>query len=458
MMLSGSWMPKRPQSFALRVYALANSVVAIVGRPNVGKSALFNRIVGTRIAIVEGEPGVTRDRIYAQSEWDGRPFTLIDTGGIDLGAEDGFLALARRQAELAVAEADLLLFVVDARAGMVPADLEVAEILRRSQKPVLVVANKVDDPGLTLAASEFFSLGLGEPIPVSAEHGRGIADLLDQVIAHLPGETEETAEGEEIRIAVIGRPNVGKSSLVNRLLGEERSIVTDVPGTTRDAIDSRIERDGTRFTLIDTAGIRRQSRIQLPVERYSVVRALRAIDRSDVCLMLLDATELVTEQDKRIAGYAHEAGKAMVLVVNKWDLIEKDSTTINRFEEKIREQLGFLLYAPILFISAKTGQRVQNIFDLAAYVAEQHALRIPTGRLNEVLHEATYRRQPPSDKGKRLKLFYGTQSGVKPPTFVLFVNEPKLMHYSYLRYIENQLRESFGFVGTPIVLRLRQRA
>lgn len=436
---------------------MANAVVAIVGRPNVGKSALFNRIVGARIAIVEGEPGVTRDRIYAQSEWDGRTFTLIDTGGIDLGAEGGFFALARRQAEIAVEEADVVLLVVDVRAGLVPADLEVAEALRRSNKPVLVVANKADDGNLALAASEFFALGLGEPIPVSAEHGRGIADLLDRLVVHLPSVAAEEDAGDDIRIAVIGRPNVGKSLLVNRLVGEERSIVTDVPGTTRDAIDTRIERDGVRFTLIDTAGIRRKSRIQHAVERYSVVRTLRAIDRSDVCLMLLDATELVTEQDKRIAGYAHEAGKAMILVVNKWDLIEKDATTINRYEETIREQLGFLLYAPILFISAKTGQRVQNIFDLAVYVANQHALRVPTGRLNEVLHEATFRRQPPTDKGRRLKIFYATQSGVKPPTFVLFVNEPKLMHYSYLRYIENQLRESFGFVGTPIVFRMRKR-
>lgn len=436
---------------------MANAVVAIVGRPNVGKSALFNRIVGARIAIVEGEPGVTRDRIYAQSEWDGRTFTLIDTGGIDLGAEEGFFALARRQAEIAVEEADVVLLVVDVRAGLVPADLEVAEALRRSNKPVLVVANKADDGNLALAASEFFALGLGEPIPVSAEHGRGIADLLDRLVVHLPSVAAEEDAGDDIRIAVIGRPNVGKSLLVNRLVGEERSIVTDVPGTTRDAIDTRIERDGVRFTFIDTAGIRRKNRIQHAVERYSVVRTLRAIDRSDVCLMLLDATELVTEQDKRIAGYAHEAGKAMILVVNKWDLIEKDATTINRYEETIREQLGFLLYAPILFISAKTGQRVQNIFELAAYVADQHALRVPTGRLNEVLHEATFRRQPPTDKGRRLKIFYATQSGVKPPTFVLFVNEPKLMHYSYLRYIENQLRESFGFVGTPIVFRMRKR-
>lgn len=436
---------------------MANAVVAIVGRPNVGKSALFNRIVGQRIAIVEGEPGITRDRIYAQSEWAGRKFTLVDTGGIDFGEDDGFGALAREQAERAMEEADLLLFVVDARTGLLPADHEVAEVLRRSQKPVLLVANKVDDAAFTHAATEFFALGLGDPFSVSAEHGRGIGDLLDRVMERLPADVDEREEENEIRIAVIGRPNVGKSSLVNRLLGEERSIVSDVPGTTRDAIDSSVERDGVRFTLVDTAGIRRRSRIEESVEHYSVIRALRAIDRSDVCLMLLDATELVTEQDKRIAGYAHEAGKAMIIIVNKWDLVEKDSKTINKFEEKIRQQLGFLLYAPILFISAKTGQRVRHIFELAVYVANQHALRIPTGRLNQLVHDATMKRQPPSDKGLRLKVLYATQTGVKPPTIVLFVNEPKLMHYSYLRYIENQLREGFGFVGTPIVLRLRKR-
>lgn len=436
---------------------MATAVVAIVGRPNVGKSALFNRIVGQRIAIVEGEPGITRDRIYAQTEWAGRTFAIVDTGGIDYGIDEGFGALAREQAERAMEEADLILFVVDARSGLLPADQEVAEALRRAEKPVLLVVNKVDDASLLASVPEFYALGLGDPHPVSAEHGRGIGDLLDHTVANLPNDDDDSDHEGEIRIAVIGRPNVGKSSLVNRLIGEERSIVTDIPGTTRDAIDSTVERDGTRFTLIDTAGIRRQSRIDQAVERYSVIRALRAIDRCDVCLMLLDATELVTEQDKRIAGYAHEAGKGMILVVNKWDLIEKDSTTINRFEERIRQQMGFLAYAPILFISAKTGQRVQHLFQLSLYVANQHALRIPTGRLNEVLHEATMKRQPPTDKGRRLKILYGTQTGVKPPTIVLFVNDPKLMHYSYLRYIENELRESFGFVGTPLVLRLRQR-
>jgi len=436
---------------------VAKGIVAIVGRPNVGKSALFNRIAGRRLAIVEGEPGVTRDRIYAECQWQGRRFILVDTGGIDFGAREGFAALARRQAELAVEEADVILFVVDARDGLVAPDQEVAGALRRSQKPVLVVANKVDHRRLVPQAAEFYALGLGDPLPVSAEHGLGIADLLDRMIQLLPAGGEEDEAEDEVRVAVIGRPNVGKSSLVNRMLGEERSIVTEIPGTTRDALDSHMTRDGIRYTLIDTAGIRRRSRIEEPVERYSVIRALRAVDRADVCVLLLDATELVTEQDKRIAGYAHEAGKGMIIGVNKWDLVEKDDKTADRFEEQIREQLGFLQYAPILFLSAKTGQRVHRVFELAHYVANQHALRISTGRLNEVLHQATMRLEPPTDKGERLRIYYGTQSGVKPPTFVLFVNEPKLMHYSYLRYLENQLRENFGFVGTPIRFRLRKR-
>jgi len=438
---------------------VALPIVAIVGRPNVGKSALFNRIAGGRIAIVEGEPGVTRDRLYADAEWRGKRFTIVDTGGLDFREDEGIAGMARRQAELAMAEADVLLFVLDARAGLLPADIEVAEALRRSHKPLLVVANKVDGEALMPNVAEFYALGLGDPFPVSAEHGRGVADLLDAVIARFPDAPEAGAEtGGAIRVAVIGRPNVGKSSLVNRLAGEERSIVSDIPGTTRDAVDTLIERGSSRFVLVDTAGIRRKSRIDGAVERYSVLRALRAIDRATVCLMLLDATEGVTEQDKRICGYAHEAGKAIILVVNKWDLVEKDSKTMDRYEAQIRRELGFVQYAPILFVSAKTGQRVQRLFELIEYVAEQHALRIPTGRLNEALQEAVSRRQPPSDKGERLKLLYITQVGVQPPTFALFVNEPRLMHYSYARYLENQLREAFGFVGTPLVFSLRKRA
>ncbi len=433
-------------------------IVAIVGRPNVGKSALFNRIAGQRIAIVEGEPGVTRDRIYADARWTERAFSLVDTGGMDFGESGDFASMTLTQAKIAMEQADVLIFVVDVQAGLLPSDSEVAEVLRRSRKPIVVAANKVDHPSLMQELGEFYALGLGEPVPVSAEHGRGIGDLLDRVVAHFPdaGAGDEE-EDESIRIAVVGRPNVGKSSLVNLLIGEERSIVSDVPGTTRDAIDTTIERDGFLITLIDTAGVRRKSRIDEAVEHYSVIRTLRAIDRSDLCAVVLDGTELVTEQDKRIVGYAHEAGKGIILLVNKWDLVEKDEKTINRFEEQIRHQLGFVQYAPILFISAKTGQRVHRLIDLAVYVANQHALRIQTGRLNEVLHQAAVLRQPPSDKGNRLKILYGTQTGVKPPSFLLFVNDPDLMHYSYQRYIENQLREHFGFVGTPIVLRLRKR-
>lgn len=437
---------------------VAQPIVAIVGRPNVGKSALFNRIVGRRIAIVEGEPGVTRDRLYAETEWTGRRFTLVDTGGLDFGEDEGIAAMARRQAELAMAEADVLLFVLDARSGLLPSDQEVADVLRRSQKPVIVVANKVDGAAGGEAIAEFFSLGLGEPLPVSAEHGRGVGDLLDAVVALFPEEEAGDESVGGIRVAVIGRPNVGKSSLVNRLIGEERSIVSEIPGTTRDAIDTTIERGGSRFTLIDTAGIRRRSRIVASVERYSVLRALRAVDRASVCLMLIDATEGVTEQDKRICGYAHERGKAIILVVNKWDLVEKDEKTMDHFEEAIRCELAFVQYAPILFVSAKTGQRVHRLYELIEYVADQHALRISTGRLNEVLQAAVSRRQPPSDKGERLKVFYITQIGVQPPTFALFVNDPRLMHYSYARFLENQLREAFGFVGTPIVFSLRKRA
>lgn len=437
---------------------MAKPVVAIVGRPNVGKSALFNRITGRRIAIVEGEPGVTRDRIHADASWIGRSFTLVDTGGLDFGKDaETFVQLARAQASVAVDEADVLLFVVDARSGLVPADRDVADVLRRSRKPVVLAVNKVDHPSVEEGLGEFYALGLGEPIAVSAEHGRAVGDLLDAVVGHFPEAESVDDESDEIRMAIVGRPNVGKSSLVNFLLGEERSIVSDVPGTTRDAIDTQLERDGERFTLIDTAGIRRKSRIDEAVEHYSVLRALRAVDRSDVCVLMLNGTELATDQDKRIGGYAHEAGKAIILVVNKWDLVDKDEKTMNAFEETIRREMGFLQYAPILFVSAKTGQRVHRLLELAVFVANQHALRIPTGRFNEVIHDALIRRPPPSDKGVRLKVLYGTQTGVKPPTFVLFVNDPKLMHYSYHRYLENQLREHFGFIGTPIVMRLRRR-
>lgn len=437
---------------------MSRPVVAIVGRPNVGKSALFNRITGRRIAIVEGEPGVTRDRIYADTDWAGTPFTLVDTGGVEFTPSHDFSAQIREQVEIALAEADLILFVVDARSGLTPDDREIAQLLRRSRKPVILAANKVDEERLTHETAEFYALGLDPPIPVSAEHGRGVGDLLDQLIAMLPHAPEAAEEAEEIKVAVVGRPNVGKSSLVNRLLGAERSIVSDIPGTTRDALDTVVERDGTRFVLIDTAGIRRKSRIDEEIERYSVARAFQAIDRADVVFVMIDATELVTEQDQRIAGYAHEAGKGIVLVVNKWDLIVKDEKSMKRFEEQIKEALKFLTYAPIIFISALQGQRVHQLFELAVYVANQHALRVSTGRLNRALQEALARRQPPSDKGVRLRIFYMTQTQVKPPTFLLFVNRAGLMHYSYQRYLENHLRDSFGFVGTPIRFRLRERA
>lgn len=437
---------------------MSKPIVAIVGRPNVGKSALFNRITGRRIAIVEGEPGVTRDRIYADVDWTDRSFTLVDTGGMEHVPTKVFSRLAKEQAEIALAEASVLLFVVDCRAGITSDDLETAEVVRRSGKPVILVANKADDLEIAQSAMEFYSLGLGDPVPVSAEHGRGIGDLLDLVVSHLPDASPRDDDDEDIKVAVVGRPNVGKSSLVNRLIGEERSIVTDIPGTTRDAIDTVVEVDGQRFVLIDTAGIRRKSRIDEDIERYSVARAFQAIDRSDVCLLVLDANELVTEQDQRIVGYAHEAGKGIGIVVNKWDTIEKDDKTMIRFEEKIRDALKFVSYAPMIFTSALTGQRVHNIFALVRLIAENHSLRVSTGQLNRLLQEAQSLRQPPSDKGVRLRLFYMTQTGVKPPSFVLFVNDPKLMHYSYQRYLENQLREQFGFIGTPIVLRLRQRA
>lgn len=433
-------------------------IVAIVGRPNVGKSALFNRIVGRRIAIVQDEPGVTRDRIYANTSWTGRPFTLIDTGGLQFGKDGEPLAEhTKTQAQIAVDQADVVLFVVDARAGVLPSDLEVASVLRKTKKPVILAANKVDHGSVEMALGEFYSLGFGEPIGVSAEHGRAVGDLLDRIVASFPQQDEDGEDPEQIRVAVVGRPNVGKSSLTNYLLGQQRSIVSDVPGTTRDAVDSQVEIDGQNYVLIDTAGIRRKSRIDHAVEHYSVLRALRAVDRSDVVFLLLDGTELATEQDKRIGGYAHEAGKGLVIVVNKWDLVEKDEKTMKEFEQTLRRELGFLQYAPIAFISAKTGQRVNRLLPLASFVSEQQNLRIPTGRLNELLHSAVTRRPPPADKGVRLRFFYGTQVGVKPPTIILFVNDPKLMHYSYLRYLENQLREHFGFIGTPIVMRLRQR-
>lgn len=436
---------------------MGKPVVAIVGRPNVGKSALFNRIAGGRLAIVEGEPGITRDRIYAESQWLARSFILIDTGGIDFDDTDNIVVEVRRQAEIAIDEADVILFVVDARTGITADDEEIANLLRRTKKPVLVVANKVDSPNLESSIYEFYQLGLGDPIGIAAEHNRNTGDLLDEIVAHFPPNGDKDYDEDAIRVAVIGRPNVGKSSLVNALSGTERSIVTDIPGTTRDAIDTVFEWQGQRFVIVDTAGMRRRKRIEWNVERYSVIRALRAVERCDVALAVLDAVDGVTEQDKKVVGYAHEQGKALIIVVNKWDLVEKDANTMRIYEQDTRRELSFVEYAPIIFVSAITGQRLQELLEVTQYIANQHSLRISTGRLNEVLQEAIHLNQPPSDKGRALKIFYINQISVKPPVFALFMNAPELFHFSYRRYLENRLREAFGFHGTPIWFKVRKR-
>lgn len=436
---------------------MAKPVVAIVGRPNVGKSTLFNRIVGGRVAIVESRPGVTRDRLYQDAEWSGRSFALIDTGGLDFQESGEIIEGIRRQAEIAIAEADTVLFVVDARAGLNPDDEEVASIIRRSGKPAILVANKVENFSYKADTYDFYRLGLGDPIPVSAAEGLNTGDLLDRLVELLPDGDGEDYPPDVIKIAVIGRPNVGKSSLVNAILGEDRVIVSDIPGTTRDAVDTMFQLGERHYVIIDTAGLRRKSRIELPTEKYSVIRTLRAVDRCDVVLVMLDAAAGVTEQDKRIAGYAHEAGKAAVLVVNKWDLVEKDDRTMNRHTEKIRQELGFMKYAPLIFTSAVTGRRVSKVLELVDFVAEQHATRIATADLNNLIREAVMQTPPPTDKTRRLKILYVTQGGVKPPKFIVFVNDPELMHFSYLRYLENQVRSAYGFEGTPIRFVLRKR-
>ncbi|SHK47767.1 ribosome biogenesis GTPase Der [Desulforamulus aeronauticus] len=430
-------------------------IIAIVGRPNVGKSSLFNRIAGGRIAIVEDMPGVTRDRLYQDAEWQGREFTLVDTGGLDF-AEDIITSQIRKQAEMAIAEADAILFVVDARQGITIIDEEVAKTLRRADKPVLLVANKVEHFD-KIPYYEFYQLGLGEPIPVSAAEGLNTGDLLDTLVSILPQPEEDPYPPDTIRIAVIGRPNVGKSSMVNAILGEERVIVSNIPGTTRDAIDSPFEQNGKSYVIVDTAGMRRRNRIDVPAERYSVVRALRAVDRSDVVLMVFDATEDIAEQDKKIVGYAHDKGKAIILVMNKWDLIEKDDKTMNKFEKKLKAELAFLPYAPTIFVSALTKQRLPKILELVDFVAEEASKRVATADLNNLIRDAVQATPPPADKHRRLKIFYATQGGVKPPTFILFVNDPELMHFSYQRYLENKIRQTYGFEGTPIRIFLRQR-
>jgi GTP-binding protein len=437
---------------------LRKPIVAIVGRPNVGKSTLFNHITGKRISIVEDTPGVTRDRIYAEGEWRNRKFILIDTGGIEPFSVDEIKQQMRRQAEIAIETADVIVFMVDAKEGLTASDHEVANILRKANKPVIMVINKVDNVGdPPPEVYEFYNLAIGDLLAISSIHGLGIGDLLDEIFRHFPEEGAEDADEDVVKVSVIGKPNVGKSSLINRILGEERLIVTNIPGTTRDAIDTYVEKGEKKFIFIDTAGIRRKSKIEENIERYSTIRSWTAIERSDVCLIVIDALEGVTEQDTKIAGYAHEQGKGSIIVVNKWDAIEKETGTLEEYEKEVLDKLSFMTYAPVIFISALTGKRVEKLYDMINYVAEQSSLRIATGVLNNVLNEAIAMVQPPSDKGKRLKIYYITQVSVKPPTFVLFINDEKLMHYSYTRYIENQLRRAFGFKGTPIVIIPRER-
>ena len=437
---------------------MARPLVAIVGRPNVGKSMLFNKLTGQRLSIVEDTPGVTRDRIYAPCEWRGRTFDLVDTGGIEPGTDSEILQFMRQQAEIAIQNANVIIFVCDIQTGLTASDQEVGAMLLKSGKPVVLAVNKMDKTGHTdPEIYEFYNLGLGDPIAVSAVHGHGTGDLLDECVNYFP-ESDETEEDEDvIKVAIIGKPNVGKSSLVNRILGEERVIVSDMAGTTRDAIDSRFENDKGKFVFIDTAGLRRKSKVEEAIEKYSVLRATMAIERSDVCLILIDATEGVTEQDTKVAGLAHEAGKASIIVVNKWDLVEKDGKTMDRMRKEVQEGLSFMAYAPILFISAKTGQRVDRLFELIDYVSNQAATRITTGMLNDVLADAQTRVQPPTDKGRRLKIYYMTQVGVKPPHYVIFCNDTKLFHFSYQRYLENCIRNTFGLEGTPIKISVRQR-
>ncbi|MDY6323923.1 MAG: ribosome biogenesis GTPase Der [Catonella sp.] len=433
-------------------------IVAIVGRPNTGKSTLFNKIAGSDISIVKDTPGVTRDRIYAEAEWEGKNFTMIDTGGIEPDTSDVILASMREQAETAIDTADVIIFLVDGKTGLTDADGEVAQMLRKSKKPVVLVVNKIDNVAKqTNDIYEFYNLGLGEPFAISAANQTGLGDMLSEVTKRFP-ENAGTDEDEDTpRIAIVGKPNVGKSSIVNKLLGENRVIVSDIAGTTRDAIDTRVKKDGRDYIFIDTAGIRRKSKIKEQLEHYSIVRTVTAVERADVVLLVIDASEGVTEQDAKIAGIAHERGKGIIIVVNKWDLVEKDDKTMNEHTKKIRNTLSFMPYAQILFISAKTGQRMPKLYDMIDIVIQNHALRISTGVLNDILAEAVALQQPPTDKGRRLKIFYITQVSVKPPTFIIFVNSKKLMHYSYQRYLENKLREAFGFTGTPLRFIIRER-
>ena len=438
---------------------MAKPVVAIVGRPNVGKSTLFNKLVGSRVSIVDDTPGVTRDRIYGQCEWCSRTFSLVDTGGIEPKTNDVILAQMRTQAQLAIDAADVIILVTDLRTGVVATDKEIAAMLLRSGRPVVLCVNKCDTIGEPPAEFyEFYNLGLGDPVAVSSVHGHGTGDLLDRVFEYLPEQEEgDEAEGEEIRVAVIGKPNVGKSSLINRISGEERCIVSDIAGTTRDAIDTAIENSFGKFTFIDTAGLRRKNKVEDSIERYSVLRAQMAIERADVCVIMIDAAVGFTDQDSKVAGLAHEAGKGCVIAVNKWDAVAKDDKTMQEYRKKLEVDFSFMPYAPIVFLSVKTGQRIDRLFELIKLAANSNSMRISTGMLNDVLAQATARVQPPTDKGKRLKIYYMTQASVRPPTFVFFVNSEELFHFSYQRYLENRIRETFGMEGTPIRFVIRER-
>ena len=438
---------------------MAKPIIAIVGRPNVGKSTLFNKLIGERLAIIEDTPGVTRDRIYGEGEWCGKSFVVIDTGGIEPKTNDVILKQMRLQAEIAIDTADVIIFMCDVRTGLVADDREIAVMLKKSGKPVVVAVNKADSVGaVPFEFYEFYELGFDkDPIAISSTHGSGTGDLLDAVLAELPADAGTAEEDDSIKVAVIGKPNAGKSSLINRLLGEERLIVSDIAGTTRDAIDTQVECAYGKYTFIDTAGLRRKARVEDVIEKYSVLRAHMAVERADVCLLVIDATAGITEQDEHIAGIAHEAGKACIIVVNKWDAVEKDNDSVSEFTKKIYNALSYMTYAPILFVSALTGQRLQKLFEHINYVNEQAKLRISTGMLNDMLGDATAKVQPPSDKGKRLKIYYMTQASVAPPTFVIFANSIELFHFSYQRYIENCLRETFGFRGTPVRIIIRER-
>ncbi|MEG0765160.1 MAG: ribosome biogenesis GTPase Der [Pseudoflavonifractor sp.] len=437
---------------------MSKPLVAIVGRPNVGKSMLFNKLVGQRLSIVEDTPGVTRDRLYAECEWRNRKFDIVDTGGIEPGTDSEILSFMREQAEIAIQNATVIVFVCDIKTGLTSADQDVSNLLLRSGKPVVLAVNKMDSTGVTNPdIYEYYNLGLGEPIAVSAVHGHGTGDLLDACFEHFPADTGEVDDEDVIKVAVIGKPNVGKSSLVNKILGEQRVIVSDMAGTTRDAVDSYFENKTGKYVLIDTAGMRKKSKVDDRIEKFSVLRATMAIERCDVCLIMIDANDGVTDQDTKVAGLAHEAGKACIIVVNKWDLVEKNDKTMDKMRENIRRDLAYMTYAPILFISALTGQRVERLFELINYVSNQASLRITTGMLNNVLADATARVQPPSDKGKRLRIYYMTQVGIKPPHFVIFCNDYQLFHFSYQRYLENQIRSTFGLEGTPIVITIRQK-